>query len=59
MLVDGEPHSIKQVDEETEEVTMMLVRGHSERVVFNVIPIGHYQVILGSLWLKTHNLTID
>ena len=50
---------MNQVDEETEEVTMTLVRGHSERVVFDVIPIGHHQVILGSPWLKTHNPTID
>src|SRR5436190_10734100 len=58
-LVDGEPHSMNQVDEETEEVTMTLVRGHLERVVFDVIPIGHHQVILGSPWLKTHNPMID
>ena len=41
-LVDGELHSINQVDEEIEEVTITLVKGHLERVVFDIIPIGHY-----------------
>ena len=32
---------------------------HKEELLFNVIGTGKYSIVLGLLWLKTHNLTIN
>jgi hypothetical protein len=38
---------------------LMVVSGHIECLNFNIILIGWYNVVLGILWLKNHNLVID
>ena len=37
----------------------MAVMGHLESINFNVTPLGQYNVVLGILWLRNHNLTIN
>jgi predicted aspartyl protease len=37
----------------------MVVLGHFERLNFNVIPTGRYNVVLGIPWLRNHNPAID
>jgi hypothetical protein len=37
----------------------MVVLGHVERLNFDIIPTGRYDVVLGIPWLKNHNPAID
>lgn len=37
----------------------MAVRGHLERINFNVFPVGKYDIVLGIPWLRKHNPVID
>jgi hypothetical protein len=37
----------------------IVVLGHVERLNFNIIPTGRYDVVLGIPWLKNHNPAID
>jgi hypothetical protein len=38
---------------------LMVVLGHIERLNFNIIPTGRYDVVLGIPWLKNHNPAIN
>jgi hypothetical protein len=38
---------------------LMVVLGHLKYLNFNIILMGWYDVVLGILWLKNHNLVID
>jgi hypothetical protein len=38
---------------------LMVVLGHVERLNFDIVPTGWYDVVLGIPWLKNHNLAID
>jgi hypothetical protein len=59
--VDGEAHGHngEWATQETVELTMRMVRGHEEKIVFDLVPIAEYQVILGATWLRKHNPQID
>jgi transposase InsO family protein len=37
----------------------MVVLGHVERLNFDIVPTGRYDVVLGIPWLRSHNPTID
>jgi predicted aspartyl protease len=37
----------------------MVVLGHVERLNFDIVPMGRYDVVLGIPWLRSHNLAID
>jgi hypothetical protein len=37
----------------------MVVLGHVERLNFDIVPTGRYDVVLGIPWLKNHNPAID
>ena len=37
----------------------MIVNGHEEVVTFDVAPIGRHDIVLGTLWLFSHNPSID
>ena len=37
----------------------MAVMGHLESINFDVTPLGQYNVVLGILWLRNHNPTIN
>jgi hypothetical protein len=37
----------------------MVVLGHVERLNFDIVPIGWYDVVLGIPWLRNHNPAID
>jgi hypothetical protein len=38
---------------------LIVVLGHVERLNFNIIPMGWYDVVLGIPWLRNHNLAIN
>lgn len=55
VAVDGRPLVSGQI---TEECTLVMKIGcHSEEIVFDIVTLGHYPVILGVPWLKTHDPT--
>jgi hypothetical protein len=37
----------------------MVMLGHIKQLNFNIIPTGQYNMVLGILWLKNHNLAIN
>jgi hypothetical protein len=37
----------------------IVILGHVERLNFNIILMGRYDVVLGIPWLKNHNLVIN
>lgn len=37
----------------------MLVGGHEETINFDIIPTGRHDIVLGTLWLNTHNPSVD
>ena len=47
-----------QVDSHT-ELLLLTISDHSEHLSMDIIPLPHYDIILGIPWLKTHNPNID
>jgi Retroviral aspartyl protease len=47
------------ITQETPSLEMTMLRGHSEYIQFDLVPLGGHQVILGMPWLRLHNPRID
>jgi hypothetical protein len=43
----------------TSSILPMSTYGHLELIKFNILEIGDYDIVLGILWLRKHNLSIN
>lgn len=56
--LNGENLGTHLLTDESGPVTMV-VMGHVERINFDIIPLGRYDVVLGIPWLRNHNPRIN
>jgi hypothetical protein len=61
LLVDGGEIGSNEgmVTHETEELSMTVLRGHTEDIQFDIVAMGTHKVVLGMPWLRFHNPQID
>ncbi|KAF7137056.1 hypothetical protein CNMCM5793_006907 [Aspergillus hiratsukae] len=56
--LNGENLGTHLLTDESGPVTM-IVMGHIERINFDIVPLGRYDVVLGIPWLRNHNPRIN
>ena len=57
-VIDGTPISSGKITHHTKPLRIQF-QGHQEDLVFNIIPLGKYDAILGKPWLRFHNPRIN
>ena len=58
-VIDGTPISSGKITHHTAPLVIRVSPDHTETLTFNIIPLGKYDVVLGSPWLSRHNPKID
>lgn len=58
-VADGRPISTGHITHSTPSLNLVIKnQDHSEKIIFDIAPLGRHQVILGIPWLKKHNPAI-